>query len=281
MGPDLSLALTAAWPAGRIAAALVTPAGVREAVGDTGRPFALASVTKPLTALAALVAVEEGTLDLDEPAGPPGSTVRHLLAHTSGLGFAGGVVAEPGRRRIYSNAGFDALGEHLARRAGMPAVAYITAAVCEPLGMAATTFPDGSVAAGAHASVDDLVGLAGELLRPRLIDPSTLAAATTVAFPGLDGVLPGYGKQTPNDWGLGLEIRGHKEPHWTGATNSPRTFGHFGRSGTFLWVDPAIDAALIVLTDEPFGDWARDRWPELSDAVVAEVTGTGASGAGQ
>ena len=32
-----------------------------------------------LTGLAVLVAVEEGTVDLDEPAGPPGSTLRHLL----------------------------------------------------------------------------------------------------------------------------------------------------------------------------------------------------------
>ena len=57
-------------------------------------------------------------------------------------------------------------------------------------------------------------------------------------FPGLVGVLPGFGRMDPNDWGLGFELRDAKSPHWTGARNSPRTFGHFGGSGTFLWVDP-------------------------------------------
>ena len=57
-------------------------------------------------------------------------------------------------------------------------------------------------------------------------------------FPGLVGVLPDVGRMDPNDWGLGVELRDAKTPHWTGARNSPRTFGHFGGSGTFLWVDP-------------------------------------------
>jgi CubicO group peptidase (beta-lactamase class C family) len=92
--------------------------------------------------------------------------------------------------------------------------------------------------------------------------------ATTVAFPGLDGVLPGFGRQRPNDWGLGFEIRDGKTPHWTGSTNSPATFGHFGRSGTFLWVDPAAGLACACVTDRDFGPWAAEAWPVLSDAVI-------------
>jgi CubicO group peptidase (beta-lactamase class C family) len=84
-------------------------------------------------------------------------------------------------------------------------------------------------------------------------------------------VLPGFGRQEPNDWGLGLELRDGKTPHWTGSRNSPRTFGHFGRSGTFLWVDPVAGIALACLTDLPFGDWAVEAWPRLSDAVLAEL----------
>ena len=84
-------------------------------------------------------------------------------------------------------------------------------------------------------------------------------------------MLPGFGRQEPNDWGLGLELRDAKTPHWTGARNSPRTFGHFGRSGTFLWVDPAAGVALGVLTDRPFGDWAAVAWPRLADAVLEEL----------
>jgi CubicO group peptidase (beta-lactamase class C family) len=87
------------------------------------------------------------------------------------------------------------------------------------------------------------------------------------------GVLPGFGRQEPNDWGLGFELRDRKSPHWTGDRNSERTFGHFGRSGTFLWVDPELGVALACLTDLTFGEWAVEAWPALSDAVLAELAG--------
>jgi CubicO group peptidase (beta-lactamase class C family) len=76
----------------------------------------------------------------------------------------------------------------------------------------------------------------------------------------------------PNDWGLAFELRDAKSPHWTSAHSSPRTFGHFGAAGTFLWVDPDAGLACGVLTDREFGDWAKDAWPRFSDAVVAEAT---------
>jgi CubicO group peptidase (beta-lactamase class C family) len=90
-----------------------------------------------------------------------------------------------------------------------------------------------------------------------------------VQFPGLVGVLPDIGRMDPNDWGLGVELRDAKHPHWTGERNSPRTFGHFGGSGTFLWVDPEADTALACLTDLDFGPWALEAWPRLSDAVLS------------
>ena len=76
---------------------------------------------------------------------------------------------------------------------------------------------------------------------------------------------------TPNDWGLGFELRDGKSPHWTGSRNSAQTFGHFGRAGTFLWVDPVAGVALGCLTTLEFGDWAKEAWPRLSDAVLAEA----------
>jgi CubicO group peptidase (beta-lactamase class C family) len=142
--------------------------------------------------------------------------------------------------------------------------------VFEPLGMDATSVP-GTPAAAGISTVDDLVRFAAELQAPRLLDPSTLEAATQVAYPGLDGVLPGFGHRRPNDWGLGFEIRGGKDPHWTGTASSPATFGHFGQSGTFLWVDPAAGAACVCLTDRDFGPWAIELWPALTDAVLAEL----------
>jgi CubicO group peptidase (beta-lactamase class C family) len=260
------------WPVDHVGAALVRADG-SDAVtaGDIDREFRLASVTKLLTAYAVLVAVEEGAVEWGEPAGPDGSTVRHLAAHASGLSFSDGVVqAKPGSRRIYSNAGFEVLAETVETNAGMPFAQYLQEAVLAPLAMARTGL-DGSAAAGCVSTVADLVRFARELQSPTLVHPETLREATTVAFPGLDGVLPGYGRQKPNDWGLGFEIRDGKSPHWTGAGSSPRTFGHFGQSGTFLWVDPDAQAAAVVLTDRDFSDWALPLWPRWADAVLAAL----------
>jgi CubicO group peptidase (beta-lactamase class C family) len=253
------------WPCDN-AAAVVT-GRVEAAHGDAGRRFPWASVTKLATALAMLVAAEEGIVDLDEPAGPTGSTFRHLLAHASGLPFEEGApIARPGRRRIYSNYGFEVAAALVEERAEMPFADYFRH-VWDGTGLRL----DGSAGSAAGGNVRDLAALARELQAPRRIADETLAEAVTVQFPGLDGVLPGFGRQSPNDWGLGLELRDAKTPHWTGGRNAPRTFGHFGRSGTFLWVDPAAGIALGVLTDLPFGDWAREAWPRLADAVLQEV----------
>jgi len=261
-----ALGLVDGWPADRVAVGVASARGTRFVHGDPGE-FRWASVTKPVTALACLVAAEEGTLDLDEPAGPPGATVRHLLAHASGLSFdPGAPIAKPGTRRIYSEYGFEVLGETLAARAEMPFAEYLSAAVLQPLGLGARL--DGKPGSGLHGSLGDLLAVGRELLAPTLVAAETLAEAAAIQFPGLPGILPGFGRQEPNDWGLGMELRDRKSPHWTGSRNSERTFGHFGRSGTFLWVDPEPGIALACLTDLEFGGWAKRAWPELSDAVL-------------
>ncbi len=260
------------WPARNAAAAVVVSPESAESQGPNELDLQWASVTKLATALAVLVAAEEGVVDLDESAGPPGATVRHLLAHASGLPFEGETpIAKPGERRIYSNTGFELLGAKLAESAEMPFDDYLGAAVLQPLGMKAILH--GSPAAGLHGTLDDLVLLARELLEPSLVAPETLAEATSVQFAGLSGVLPDFGRFDPNDWGLGFELRDEKHPHWTGAKNSPRTFGHFGGSGTFLWIDPEVPVACVCLTDLEFGDWAKEAWPKLSDDVLAALVG--------
>ncbi|TLH66460.1 serine hydrolase domain-containing protein [Mycolicibacterium aubagnense] len=268
-----ALELLDSWPVPHAAAAVVSPAGPVAAHGPVDRAFRLASVTKPLVARAAQIAVEEGVVELDTPAGPPGSTVRHLLAHTSGLAMqTPDVIATPGSRRIYSNAGFAVLAQVLEHESGIEFGQYLREAVFEPLGMADSDLPGGADTAGygAWSTVTDLAAFTRELLRPTLVSTPMHADAISVQFPGLDGVLPGFGPQRPNDWGLGFEIRDGKSPHWTAATNSGRTFGHFGQSGTFLWVDPEADLALVVLTDRDFGDWTHAVWPDVSAAVLRE-----------
>ena len=258
------------WGA-RTAAAGVTRAERELGVhGPRAADLPWASVTKLLTGLAVLVAVEEGTVELDGPAGPPGSTLRHLLAHASGLPLDDGPpLMAPGRRRIYSNAGIERAAELVAERAGMAFPDYFHGAVAGPLGLAGSL--EGSPASGFHGPLDDLLALGRELLAPTLVAPETLVEATSVQFPGLAGVLPGWGRMEPNDWGLAFELRDAKAPHWAGSRSSPRTFGHFGASGTFLWADPDAGVACAVLTDRRFGGWAKEAWPGFSDAVLADV----------
>lgn len=262
------------WPVATAAAAVIGPGGVLANRGPVDHGFALASVTKPLAALAVLVAVEEEAVRLDEAADEellPGATLRHLLAHASG------VAADelrrqygPAERRVYSNAGFDLAARVVERGTGMPFAQYLHEAVFAPMRMTGATLA-GSPAHAGRASTADIAQICIELLSPTgLLAAETLEELRTVQYPGLRGVLPGYGGQTPNDWGLGFELRGTKSPHWTGSTNSERTFGHFGQAGTMFWVDPEAQLALVALADEPFGEWAKQAWPPLSDAVLAE-----------
>lgn len=269
----------ATWPAAGAVAVTDAEATVAE-TGPTDEVRPWASVTKLVTALATLVAIEEGSVGLDAPAGPPGATVRHLLAHASGVApDDDAVLAPPGRRRIYSNRGFELLGSAIEDATGMPWADYVAAAVLDPLGMTGSEVT-GSPAAGGRGPLRDLVLLGRELLAPRLVSPTTLAEATTVVFPGLDGVLPGYGRQQPNDWGLGFELRDGKHPHWTGTTNSPATFGHYGRAGSFVWVDPRPGVACVCLGGQAWGPWAERAWPPMSDAVLALIrAGKGGSSA--
>jgi CubicO group peptidase (beta-lactamase class C family) len=270
-----ALGLLADWPVANAAAAVIGPSGVLASHGDTERVFQLASVTKPMVARAAQVAIEEGVVDLDTASGPPGSTIRHLLAHASGLAMnSDRVLAQPGTRRMYSNYGFTVLAQTIERESEIEFGRYLSEAVCGPLSMAATRLDGGAAEAGfgGISTVADLSAFAGDLLRPSTVSAELHREATTVQFPGLDGVLPGYGVQRPNDWGLGFEIRDSKSPHWTGARNSVRTYGHFGQAGGFIWADPDAELAMVALTDRDFGDWALDLWPAICDAVISEYS---------
>jgi CubicO group peptidase (beta-lactamase class C family) len=268
---DLDAVLTTidTWGADHAAATVLGTAGVLATRGDPTRRYRWASVTKLATAVAVLIAADQGLVDPDEAAGPPGSTVRHLLAHASGLAFDGErILAPPATRRIYSNGGYDALGALVAERAGAPFAAALESWVLGPLGMAATVLVE-RPSQGLHGPMDDLVAFASELLRPTLLAPGAFAEATTVAFPGLPGVLPGVGLFDPCDWGLGFELHDGKLPHWMAATNSPTTFGHFGGSGTFVWVDPVAELAVVALSDREYGPWALEAWPIFAAAVLS------------
>jgi len=274
-------ALTAVdgWDVPHAGAVVVDGDGELARRGTVDRILPIASVTKPLTAAAVLVEVAEGRLDLDEPVGPTaaqGATLRHLLAHAAGLDFdPGGRTMAPGVRRVYSNWGYEVAAEHAAARAGTPFATLLRDRVLGPLGMHDTRL-DGSPAWAATSTVTDLARFVRELVAPTLLPPATHELLTTPSFPGLDGVLPGFGRQRPNGWTLALEVRGTKEPHWGGTRMSERAVGHFGRSGSLVWADPDAGVGLASLSGRDFDDWARAAWPALADAVVGAVSPGGA-----
>lgn len=268
--------LVSGWPVSRSAVCVLGRDGVLASHGDAAREYRIASVTKPLTAYATAIAASEGALDLDDAAGPDGATVRQLLAHTAGYGFDTDAVAlaPPGTRRIYSNRGFDVLAEHVAAVTGIPFPTYLAEAVLQPLGMSATSLR-GSAAHAGYSTLADLSRFAAELLDPRLLDPATVAGLVAVAFPGLSGVLPGVGRFDPLDWGLGFERNFGRPGHWAGERVSRSAFGHFGGSGTFLWVDPEAGVATACLTDREFDAWALAAWPPFGDAVIERAAQAG------
>ncbi|HJR88109.1 MAG TPA: serine hydrolase domain-containing protein [Acidimicrobiia bacterium] len=250
--------------------AVVAPNGLVGQRGDLAYRGPWASVTKLFTAYAVLMATQDEEFSLEDPAGPEGATIRHLLAHASGLPFEGqAAIAKPGTRRIYSNVGFDLLGELITERCGQHFADYLQIQVLQPLRITADL--EGRPSEGLSGDLGGLIAFAHELLAPTLVDSTLFSSATTVAFPGLSGTLPGIGRYDPLDWGLGFEIRDGKEPHWTGRTNSPATFGHFGGAGSFLWVDPLKRLAMCGLSGRQFDNWAMTAWPALADAVIAEL----------
>ena len=272
------------WPVGRAGVAVVSPSGVETAfIGgvDGGDRFQVASVTKLMTSLAALAAVESGRIDLDQPVpeagGPEDVTLRHLLAHAGGFPFEPpGRPRPPGQRRIYSNVGFRLAAEAVADAAGTTFAAWLSSSVLDPLDMSSTGLVDrrgidGDPAAGAASTLDDLVRLARCLLDrgAPVVGPDLFAEATTVQFPGLAGLVPGVGRFDPCVWGLGFELHDGKRPPWMGDRRSPSAFGHFGATGCFLWVDPDAGLAAAAVTDRSFDDgkWGMATWPAWSDRL--------------
>jgi CubicO group peptidase (beta-lactamase class C family) len=226
-----------------------------------------ASVTKLAAALAVARCVDRGAVSLDEPAGPPGATLAHLLAHASGLGLEeADRQGPPGARRVYSNVGIDLA----CSVAGAPTAAgeWIENLVFEPLGVNATV--RGRPSSGAAGSVCDLVALGRAWLNGDLISDATRHAFLTPFMPALSGVVPGFGRFDPCWWGLGPELHGTKA-HWMGTVFSPASFGHFGSSGAMLLVDPVRATILAAAAGAPFGGWAVDLWPAWTDSLATSV----------
>ena len=148
----------------------------------------------------------------------------------------------------------------------------------EPLGhRRSTTLSGGPPASGASGPLTDLLALGAELLQaPTLVSGRAPSSQGHHGRPsrGLAGVLPWLRQPGTPTTGAGESSSAtDKRPHWTGTLqHAQATFGHFGRSGSFLWVDPVQPEFVLAAlwTIAPFGPWAGEAPGQLiSDAVVS------------
>lgn len=234
--------------------------------GDVAAVRDWASVTKVAAALAVARRVASGAVRLEEPAGPPGATLAHLLSHSSGLGLEADDRTVPvASRRVYSNVGID----RACAVAGATAFAgsWVERTALAPLGLTASAVP-GRPSSGGRGPVCDIVALGAAWLSDAVVEESTRQRFLAPFLPELDGVVPGFGRFVPCWWGLGVELHGAKR-HWMGVLASERAFGHFGASGTLLLVDPTRRLVVAAAAGAPFGPWAVELWPHWTDEIVA------------
>jgi len=232
-------------------------------VGDLAEVRPWASVSKMAVALAFGVEVDWEYHKFTENFGPRGATLANLLSHSSGLGLEeGDPTVEVSTKRIYSNYGIDyavnaIVGEH------EPAQ-WLNDRIFAPLGMSSTSL-QGRPSSGVDGSTGDLRLLGEAWMRPDIVAIETRDQLVTPYLPGLDGIVPGFGRFTPCPWGLGPEVRGQKQ-HWMGDWPAA-SFGHFGQSGALMLLNLDEGIGVVATSTEKFGPWAVQLWPEWTSAV--------------
>lgn len=226
--------------------------------------------------------------------------------------FTTPLVAEPGSRAEYSDIGFIVLGEALARVAVETLDRFCQREVFGPLGMAHTTYNPplearaqipptqddrmfrkriiqgevqdenasvlGGVAghAGVFSSAGDLARFAHTMLGSGLpiLRPETVALFTrreAASAPTSRASSRALGWDTPSS------------PSQSGKYFSTHAYGHLGYTGTSLWIDPARELSVVLLTNRTWPDSSnqvssqaikRVR-PKFHDAVVEALDGAG------
>jgi CubicO group peptidase (beta-lactamase class C family) len=102
----------------------------------------------------------------------------------------------------------------------------------------------------------------------RLFSPETVAAATSNQLKAFHDI-PDADRRT-RGWGYGWRL------NWTAHSSpfaellSPAAVGHWGATGTLMWLDPSRQAALVLLTTQPL-DRQQGALIRLSNAVAAAI----------
>ncbi len=299
----------------------------------TDTAFDLASLTKGVaTAASVMTLVEQGRVALDDPVvrylpdfGAGGGerervTVEQLLTHRGGLvaddpmSLYEGTPAEiyarkhrtplatpPGLRFVYSDAGYEVLGELVRAVTSETLDVYARRAVFEPLGMRETEFrplgKGGRLPVGRIAPTEKRDGV---FLRGEVHDPRAYALGGVAGHAGLFGTADdlarfaralldgGDGWLSPagiaattrvRDYGdgdlraLGWDVETHYSTS-RGDLYPLGSFGHTGWTGTSMWLDPVTDSFVILLTARNHPGGAGNAIPlrtRLASVVAAAV----------
>lgn len=213
-------------------------------------------------------------------------------------------ASTPGTRFVYSDINFAVLGEVIQRISGQSLDDYAKRHIFGPLRMSdtafrilaakrvrtaptdyqdgvlrwaevqdPTAFRMGGIAgdAGLFGTADDLAKFASAILNRGSLGSARILSATSVArmeavydLPG--GVHRALGWDTASPFSAGFDT-----------AFGPGSFGHTGYTGTALWIDPASDSYLIILTSrlhpDDRGD-VRALRVEIAEIVAAAVKPT-------
>jgi CubicO group peptidase (beta-lactamase class C family) len=256
------------WPGSPAYVVLRMNGGTVERVaehGDLDEVRDWASISKLVVSMAFGVEMDWDLHSYTEMVGPQGANYANLLSHSSGLGLEEGDPVIPiATKRVYSNYGIELAVSKLVGENS--AAQWLDDRVFSPLGLSSSSLV-GRPAAGVSGSTNDLATFALAWMRSDLLSPATRDRIIRPYLPDLNGIVPGFGRFEPCPWGMGPEIRGNKD-HWMGDW-PPRSFGHFGKSGSLLLVNADEAIAVVATSTEAFGAWAVDLWPRWTSAARA------------
>ena len=306
--------------------------------------FLIASITKPIVAMGAMLLIERGQLTLNDRVtdflpefgkkGKYGTTIRNLLTHTSGLPdmlptnvdlrkanaplteFVAGACAitpdfPPGRSVQYQSMGFAVLAAIMEQISGMSCAEFLRHEFFQPLGMHDTSLgapadwfdgtqptidriaeirvpPDqvestdwnwnsrywrqlGAPWGGLLTTPMDLGqfvqvmlnnGRAGER---QLLSPATVSESTGNQLAVMKEVPDEERRFRP--WGFGWRLQWASHANTFGDLVSPKTYGHWGATGTLLWIDPEKDSFVLILSTQPL-DPNGVPFQRVSNAIV-------------
>jgi uncharacterized protein YbbC (DUF1343 family) len=296
--------------------------------------FDLASLTKVVaTTTSVMTLVESGKIRLQDrvarliPEFVSGGgerdqvTIEELLTHRAGLAaddpmalyfgtaqeiferkYRQPLVAAPGSRFLYSDAGFEVLGELVRRVSSLPLDEYAARHVFEPLGMKDTGFrPIGKPAVVPASRVAPTEKINGQIRRGEVHDPRAYALGGVAGHAGLfatagdlakfcsamlkggGGVLSPAGVASTmrprfygdgNLRGLGWDI-GTSFSSNRGDLFPLGSVGHTGWTGPSMWLDPATDTFVILLTNRNHPDESGNVIPlrgKVATIVASAIT---------